>query len=76
MTTQQTNFIGINVSGNQARAALVDHEGALIESKVAEVTPKQLVAQLAALVEDLRSRGPVAAVASRFPAWSIVKLIA
>ena len=54
MTTPQTNFIGINVSGTQARAALVNSEGKLIESKVAEVTPKQLIPQLAMLVEDLR----------------------
>ena len=63
MTTPSPNFIGINVSGTQARAALVNHEGALLETRVAEVTPKELIPQLATLVEDLGSkRGPVAAI--------------
>jgi len=63
MTTPQTNFIGINVSGTQARAALVNSEGKLIESKVAEVTPKELIPQLAMMVEELRGgRGSVAAI--------------
>jgi glucokinase len=56
MSTPQTHFIGINVSGTQARAALVDSEGAVIEGKFGEVAPKQLVQELAAMVEDLRSR--------------------
>ena len=56
MSTPQTNFIGINVSGTQARAALVDSEGSVIEGRFGEVAPKQLVQELAAMVEDLRSR--------------------
>jgi glucokinase len=56
MSTPQTNFIGINVSGTQARAALVDSEGSVIEGRFGEVAPKQLVQELAAMIEDLRSR--------------------
>ena len=55
MTTPRTHFIGINVSGTQARAALVDSEGALIDGRVGEITAKQLVPQLATMVDDLRS---------------------
>src|SRR4029078_292806 len=61
-------FIGINLSGTQARAALVNHEGALVETRIAEVTPKELIPQLAAMVEDLGStRGPVAAIGVAIP---------
>src|SRR5215217_8488464 len=68
MTTPRTNFIGINVSGTQARAALVDHDGSILETIVGEVVPKQLIPQLAALVEDLRSRqGTVAAIGVAIP---------
>ena len=68
MTTPPTNYIGINVSGTQARAALVNHEGALLETRVGEVTPNQLIPQLAAMVEDLGSRrGTVAAIGVAIP---------
>ncbi len=67
MTTPSTNFIGINVSGTQARAALVDQAGALLETKVAEVTPKELIPQLAVVVEDLGRRGSVAAIGVAIP---------
>src|ERR1051325_1396265 len=67
MTTPPTNFIGINVSGTQARAALVDRSGALIETKIAEVTPKELIPQLAVVVEDLARRGPVRSIGVAIP---------
>jgi len=67
MTTPSSNFIGINVSGTQARAALIDHAGELLETKVAEITPKQIIPQLAALVEDLARRGPVASIGVAIP---------
>lgn len=54
MSSPKTNYIGINVFGTQARAALVDAEGTLIKSIVAEVTPKQLVPQLTEMVQELR----------------------
>ncbi|HEY0722546.1 MAG TPA: ROK family protein, partial [Pyrinomonadaceae bacterium] len=56
MTTPTANFIGINVSGTQARAALVNGEGALLEGKFGEIAPKDLVKQLVGMIEDLRSR--------------------
>ncbi|HEX3248897.1 MAG TPA: ROK family protein [Pyrinomonadaceae bacterium] len=67
MTTPATNFIGINVSGTQARAALVDQAGTLLETKVAEVTPKELIPQLAMVVEELARRGPVASIGVAIP---------
>jgi len=56
MSSPQTNFIGINVSSTQARAALIDDEGRILEGKVGSITPKGMVAQLASMVEELRSR--------------------
>ena len=56
MTTPQTHFIGINISGTQARAALVDSEGSVVEGRFGEVAPKQLVQELASMVEDLRKQ--------------------
>ncbi|HJT29747.1 MAG TPA: ROK family protein [Pyrinomonadaceae bacterium] len=50
------HFIGINISGTQARAALVNSEGSVIEGRFGEVAPKQLVQELAAMVEDLRKQ--------------------
>ena len=68
MSTPQTHFIGINVSGTQARAALVDSEGAVVEGRFGEVAPKQLVQELAAMVEDLGSRNvSVAAIGVAIP---------
>src|SRR5215208_5550881 len=57
MSSPQTNFIGINVTSTQARAALIDGEGRILEGKVGDITPKNTVAQLAAIVEDFRSGG-------------------
>ena len=54
MSTPQTNFIGVYISGTQARAAVVNSEGSLIQSIVAEVTPKQWIPQLAAMVEGMK----------------------
>lgn len=56
MTTPLTHFIGINISGTQARAALVDSEGSMVEGRFGEVAPKQLVQELAAMVGDLRKQ--------------------
>lgn len=67
MTTPTTNFIGINVSGTQARAALVDQAGTVLETIVAEVTPKELIPQLALVVEDLARRAPVASIGVAIP---------
>ncbi len=67
MTTPRSNFIGINVSGIQARAALVDSDGTLIDTKVGEIAPKELIPQLAAMVEEFGSRGPIAAIGVAIP---------
>jgi glucokinase len=55
-SSTQMHFIGINISGTQARAALVDSEGSMVEGRFGEVAPKQLVQELAAMVADLRSK--------------------
>jgi glucokinase len=55
MSSTRTNFIGINVAGTQARAALVDDDGRILASRISDITPKATVAQLAALVKELRS---------------------
>ena len=68
MTSQQTNFIGISVSGTRARAALVNDQGIVGEAIVAEVVPKTLIQQLAGIVEELRARQePVGAIGVAIP---------
>jgi len=67
MSTPESKFIGINLSGIQARAALIDQSGTLINTKVAEVAPKQLIPQLAAMVEELGSRSSIAAIGIAIP---------
>ena len=67
MTTPGSKFIGINVFGTQARAALVDHNGALLDTKVAEFAPKELIPQLAAMVEELGSRGTITSIGVAIP---------
>jgi glucokinase-like ROK family protein len=56
MTTPATNFIGINVSGEHVRAALVDEHGSILESRIGGVS-KELIPQLASIVADLRKVG-------------------
>lgn len=56
MTTPATNFIGINVSGEHVRAALVDDHGSILESRIGGVS-KELIPQLASIVADLRKVG-------------------
>ena len=54
MTTPQDKYIGINVSGDHVRAALVDDHGLIIQSKIAGLS-NQLISQLAEIVQDLRT---------------------
>ena len=54
MTTPQNKYIGINVSGEHVRAALVDEHGLIIQSKIAGIA-NPLIPQLAAIVQDLRT---------------------
>ena len=67
MSTPGSKFIGINVSGIQARAALIDQNGTLLNTKVAEVAPKQLIPQLAAMVAEIGSRDSIAAIGVAIP---------
>jgi len=68
MTTPQTNFIGISVSGTRARAALVNDEGLVGEARVGEIAPKTLIPQLAEMVQELQSsRLPVGAIGVAIP---------
>src|SRR5688500_1517301 len=68
MTTQGSNFIGINVSGTHARAALVDNEGRIVERRDADLKPENMVSQLAELAGQLRSAAPnVAAIGVAIP---------
>ena len=54
MTTPLMNFIGINVSGEHVRAALVDEHGSILDSRIGGVAT-ELIPQLTAMVGDLRS---------------------
>ena len=60
MTTPQTNYIGISVSGTRARAALVNDAGLVGEARVGEIAPKTLIPQLAEMVQEMQvGRPPV-----------------
>ena len=62
-----TNFIGINISRDHVRAALVDEHGAVLRSKIAGAS-KELIPQLAAIVDELRAEhGPVSAIGVAIP---------
>ena len=68
MTTPRKNFIGINVSGSNIRAALVDEDGRLIERREAVVVSENIVPQLASITEDLKpALGIVAALGVAIP---------
>lgn len=68
MTTPRKNFIGINVTGSNIRAALVDEDGRLIERRDAVVSSQNIVPQLASITGDLRpALGIVAAVGVAIP---------
>jgi glucokinase len=68
MTTPRKNYIGINVSGSNIRAALVDENGRLIERRDAVVSAENIVPQLAAVAESLSpALGFVAAVGVAIP---------
>jgi glucokinase len=67
MTAPRTNFIGINVTSTQARAALIDHDGAVVETKVGEFAPKQLIPHLAAMVEELAGQRTIPAIGVAIP---------
>ncbi|MGH9905092.1 MAG: ROK family protein [Pyrinomonadaceae bacterium] len=66
MTTHSeshTNFIGIDLSGPSARAALVSDEGKIGERREAPIEADDPVSQVARLVSELRNIDPGAAAA-------------
>lgn len=68
MTTPRKNFIGINISGSQIRAALVDEQGRVIERREAEISSENIVPQLATIAGDLNpALGTVAALGVAIP---------
>jgi glucokinase len=68
MTTPRKNFIGINLSGSQIRAALIDEDGRVIERRSAEVSSENVVPQIATIVDDLRpALGTVVALGVAIP---------
>lgn len=68
MTTPRKNFIGINLSGSQIRAALVDEDGRVIERRTAQVSSENIVPQLATIADDLRpALGTVVAMGVAIP---------
>ena len=68
MTTPRKNFIGINLSGSNIRAALIDEEGRVIDRRAADVSSENVVPQLAAIADDLRpALGAVVAMGVAIP---------
>lgn len=68
MTTPRKNFIGINLSGAQIRAALVDEDGRVIERRSADISSENIVPQLATITDDLRpALGTVVALGVALP---------
>jgi glucokinase len=55
MSAPGPNFIGINLSGSHARAALVDNAGQIIGRRDTDITPENMVGQLAEVAGQLRS---------------------
>lgn len=54
MTTPTNNFIGINVSSDHVRGALVDEHGLILQSKIEGIS-SELIQQLARVVQELRT---------------------
>ncbi len=61
MTTSGPNFIGVNLSGPKVRAALVDHEGHILEKREAVISPENVVEQIASVARDLNFAGATVA---------------
>jgi glucokinase len=68
MTTPAPTLIGIYIYGTRVCTALVDDQGSLIGEKIADISPKNLIAELAAIVEEIRgTREGVAAIGVAIP---------
>jgi glucokinase len=68
MSTPELNYIGIDLSGPQVRAALVDSNGKVIQRLEAQVSPESMVEQLAIIARDLgAARGQIGAIGVAIP---------
>src|SRR5678815_53357 len=68
MSTPELNYIGIDLSGPQVHAALVNSSGQIIQRLEAQVSPENLVEQLAIVARDLGAgSGPVGAIGVAIP---------
>jgi glucokinase len=55
MTTSGQNFIGVSLSGPKVRAALVDDEGRIIESREDAISPENVIEQITNFARELSS---------------------
>jgi len=68
MSTPELNYIGIDLSGPRVRAALVNSSGQIIQRLEAQVSPENLVEQLAIIARDLGAgSGQVGAIGVAIP---------
>jgi len=68
MSTPELNYIGIDLSGPQVHAALVNSSGQIIQRLEAQVSPENLVEQLAIIARDLGAgSGQVGAIGVAIP---------
>lgn len=54
MSTAPT-YIGIDISGPTVRAALIDDQGQILQSRETKIDPRTIVEQVASIVQDLKS---------------------
>jgi glucokinase len=67
MSTPATNFIGVDFSGSGLRAALVDATGRILERRDSEISPENLIEQIAGVVRQLSSGGRASGVGIAIP---------
>jgi len=68
MSTPELNYIGIDLSGPQVRAALVNSNGKIIQRLEAQVSPENMVEQLAIIARDLgAASGQIGAIGIAIP---------
>jgi len=67
MSEQRQNYIGLALSGSLVRAALVDASGQILKRHEAEVSPENLVEQVAKISRELSSESKVEAIGIAIP---------
>ena len=68
MSTPEQNFIGIDLSDPKVRAALVNRNGEIVQRLEAQISPENVVEQIALLARDLGANtGKVAAIGVAIP---------